>query len=410
MNSFTVTAASKDVKLDAKNSAGVAFTVTNTTKKPVRGTPKLKVLGSTEERWLTLMGGGTRNFSPEESQQFVAQITVPENAKAGDYLFGLNISNEANPDEDFTEGPAVTFRVEQRTNGGDPFPWWIVIVLGLVVIGGGVATWWLLRPSKQVVPNVVGKPMAEASNLVTQAELRFEVSESVVTGANQIGLVIRQDPKADEKVDPDTLVRVAVGRDQEKVKVPRLIGLPPDRIAELFGALGLKFTEQGREFTGTQAAGVIAKQDPPDDQFLPPGSTVTYTVEAAKPEAPAPPYVGNWVNENTKTGGITRFDVRQQNGKIFVHMWGKCAPRDCDWGEMEGRPSGATRLLITWDQGFVVRSQTLTLIDKQRIRLESRSNFKDGRPPQTSSETFKKRELMIMHDFRTIRLQPRLNP
>src|SRR5438034_8423777 len=152
MRSFTVTAASKEVKLDAKGNASVTFTVTNTNKNPVRGTPKLKPLGSTGGDWLKLPSGGTRNFSPNESQQFVVEIAVPPASKASEYSFGLNISNEALPEDDFTEGPAVTFTVpEPREPNGKPkpFPWWILILIGVVLLGGGVTIAILLKPSKQ---------------------------------------------------------------------------------------------------------------------------------------------------------------------------------------------------------------------------------------------------------------------
>jgi hypothetical protein len=409
---FAITAASEQVTLDDKGNGEITYTVSNTTTKPLRAWPELKCLGSTADTWVSVVAGGERSFSPGESQQFVVKITVPGGTSAGKYSFRLNmISGAKDTDEESVEGPATAFEIKvapvEPTKGG--FPWWIVIVIAVVLVGGGLAI-WLILPSKKAVPNVVGKQITDASNLLAQAEFRLEVTESLATGTNKIGVVIRQDPQGGAKAGKDSLIKLAVEREIDKVRVPLLIGLPPGRIRDLFGSLALKFTPGQEEFTGTQSPGAIAKQNPPAGQSVDPGATVTYTVEAKKPEAPTPPYVGNWANENSQTRGITRFDIRQQNGKLFVHMWGKCHPTDCDWGEMEARPSGSTRLLITWDQGFVVRSQTLTF-ENQRIRLESRSNFKDGRPPQTSTETFKKRELFIIRDFLpTIRAPLLRNP
>ncbi len=287
MNSFTVTAASKEVKLDPKGSATVTFTVTNTTKKPVRGTPKLKTLGSTTDKWLKLPTG-TRNFSPEESQQFVVEICVTPERKPGDYSFGLNISNEALPDEDFTEGPAVAFKVETAPEPPPkkPFPWWILIVLGVVLIGGGVTIALLLKPSKITVPDVVRKPIEEASNLLARVNLRFEVSQAMATGTNAIGLVLAQDPKPASKTGKDTVVRLTVERERDKVSVPSVINLPISRLKELFGTLPLVFNETAKRYDSPQPPGTILEQTPKEGTMVDPGQSIAVVVAAAGIEVP----------------------------------------------------------------------------------------------------------------------------
>ncbi len=41
---------------------------------------------------------------------------------------------------------------------------------------------------------------------------------------------------------------------------------------------------------------------------------------------------GRWKNVNPHTRGITTLDIRVQGVNVTVHAWGKCHPRDCDWG------------------------------------------------------------------------------
>lgn len=281
MSSFTITAASEQVALDKKGNANAAFTVTNTTNRPVRGTPSLKPLGSTAEGWLSLAGGGTRNFSAEESQNFTVQVAVPEGTPPGRYSFRLNVSNEANPDEDFTEGPAVAFTVAEApvvVNGGTKFPWWILIVLGVVVVGGAgamIALW----PKKVPVPNVVDQRLEEASNILAEANLPIEVTEWVTTGTNPVGAVVRQEPPAEERVKKGTPVKVAVEKEQERLKVPDLVGVPFKNLRDLTASLALDFVEGEKRFTGKKDPGVIVDMAPKANSMVAPGTRVTLFVE-----------------------------------------------------------------------------------------------------------------------------------
>lgn len=77
---------------------------------------------------------------------------------------------------------------------------------------------------------------------------------------------------------------------------------------------------------------------------------------------------GSWVNVDANTSAITKAKVRFQcqdlviNGELYppgfpyyIHLFGKCHPTDCDWGEV-----GATRNVNGWlrttiNHGFAKR-------------------------------------------------------
>src|SRR5688572_23261000 len=105
MSSFTITAPDKKVKLNAKGPTVIPITVTNTSRKPVRGTPKLKAMGGAAESWFALRNGATVAFPADGVEQFLVEIKVPAGTRPGEYSFRLNVSNDAMPEEDFTEGP-----------------------------------------------------------------------------------------------------------------------------------------------------------------------------------------------------------------------------------------------------------------------------------------------------------------
>lgn len=47
---------------------------------------------------------------------------------------------------------------------------------------------------------------------------------------------------------------------------------------------------------------------------------------------------GRWRNIDVKTRGITTVEIRVDRAVVTVHVWGSCAPKDCDLGE---RPATA---------------------------------------------------------------------
>ena len=161
---FAITAPRDTVTLDNEGRAEVSFTASNTGPKSIAGRAKLVPLGSTKTAWLSLDGEQERNFAKGEAHQLSVHIAVPPGTPVGKYSFRLNIISVENPDDEFTEGPSVSFEVKELTVAQAParkFPWWIVVTAGVLVLGGGVIT-WVLIPEKVTMPDVVGKPYKEA--------------------------------------------------------------------------------------------------------------------------------------------------------------------------------------------------------------------------------------------------------
>jgi len=91
-------------------------------------------------------------------------------------------------------------------------------------------------------------------------------------------------------------------------------------------------------------------------------------------------FIGHWENEDPNTGGITRVEIRSDVSTIFVHMWGKCHPTDCDWGEETTAISDANDgvLSITWTFSFAVNTQQLTVLSDGRLRVTGHVHFTDN--------------------------------
>ena len=135
MPSFTITAAGTRVNLDSSGAARAQFTVTNTTQQSLKGRLLTRPAAPASPDWFTIVGESLRDFGPDGAEQVVVQLAVPTGSPAGAYSFRLDAVSQAEPDEDFTEGPSVAFDVAPPPPPPKKkFPWWLVIVLGVLLV------------------------------------------------------------------------------------------------------------------------------------------------------------------------------------------------------------------------------------------------------------------------------------
>jgi hypothetical protein len=274
---FAITAARDTVIVDSQGRAEVSFTASNTAPKPITGRAKLMPVGSTKEEWLTLDGDQERKFAKGEAHQFTARIAVPPGTPAGKYAFRLNIISVENPDEDFTEGPSVSFEVKELAPAKPSprkFPWWIVALAAVVILGAGLIT-WLLIPQKNTVPEVVGMPYQDAIKSLGPAKLGYIVSDQrVITGKVPIGTIANQSPAAGQQVPPGTKVTLTV--EAQSVQVPNLRGKWVKDAFDELRSLNLVPLYREGEVAGNWAALLpVVWQSPEPGARVAPGSSVT---------------------------------------------------------------------------------------------------------------------------------------
>lgn len=77
---------------------------------------------------------------------------------------------------------------------------------------------------------------------------------------------------------------------------------------------------------------------------------------------------GKWKNADPNTRSITRVELRFVcqdqilNGQPYppgppwyMHLFGKCHPTDCDWGEIGAQRLGSGHIYAVYQQGFATR-------------------------------------------------------
>lgn len=120
------------------------------------------------------------------------------------------------------------------------------------------------------------------------------------------------------------------------------------------------------------------------------------------------PEDGSWVNLNPNTRGIThvnlRFTCQDQvlNGQPFppgppwhIHIFGKCHPRDCDWGTVGAQRASNGQITGTFNQGFATRSVHAQMSTQQAdtLQLLIHTNFGDpNRPDYDLNELFRRQQ------------------
>ena len=103
---------------------------------------------------------------------------------------------------------------------------WLWILLALLVVVGAVAAFFLLGQGKKVVvPDVEGKPVAEAVAEMEDAGLEAKVEEADKDAEGDVGTVVKEDPPAGTEVNEGDDVTLDVIGEPEPVEVPDVVGL-----------------------------------------------------------------------------------------------------------------------------------------------------------------------------------------
>lgn len=128
---FGITSANTTIDLSADRKGEMAFTVSNETGQALRARASVSPIEPARPEWFDLKGAPARDFSPDQTQQFAVTISVPRSAPGGTYKFSLLVASTERPDEQYTEGPVVSFKVAAADEAPKPvFPWWAIGLAG----------------------------------------------------------------------------------------------------------------------------------------------------------------------------------------------------------------------------------------------------------------------------------------
>ncbi len=278
---------------------GVAvFGVTNKTGEGLTARLSVQIQGDGKAEWYQVQGEPERPVAAGETQTITVVAKIPVTAPPGQHRIKLRAVNVNDTDNDITDSSAAVVTIPAPPpppTPGKKFPWWILAVVGgvlIVVIGVIIAVVVMSGPK---VPKVIGMDYAAAV-----AELK---KHGGYTAAPQIdepapdkplGKVFKQEPEAGKKVDPKKVqVKLTVAM-SATVAVPGVTGLDYPAAVAALEKSGFKAAPAINEISSENTMGLVFKQDPAADAQADPktaevkltvavGETVTVPTITGKP-------------------------------------------------------------------------------------------------------------------------------
>ena len=141
---FGITTPVTEQTLPADTRAGKQlYTVTNESGALIRGGAIVVPEGDAKVEWFNIVNP-SRAYSVDGTEQVTLDIKVADDVGAGTYRYRFRVVVEGGvPEEQFNDGPASAITVLPKVVvPAKPFPWWIVAVVGAIVLAlivGGIA-------------------------------------------------------------------------------------------------------------------------------------------------------------------------------------------------------------------------------------------------------------------------------
>jgi len=189
---------------------------------------------------------------------------------------------------------------------------WLGVLIGLLVVAILGALAFLIAnvladegtPSVEnvVVPNVVGLPLDEATAMLAERNLEWEIVGQPTTIDEDLdGTIRRQTPPAPTSVDPSTTtVELVVWRLAENAVVPTLVGLTPQEAEDALVGVGLEVGDTTEEPSDEIDPGLVTRADPAEGEEVPLETPVDLFVSSGPSDVPVPDVTCLSVNKATK--------------------------------------------------------------------------------------------------------------
>jgi beta-lactam-binding protein with PASTA domain len=274
------------LKTDAGFHKGNAvFGVTNKTGEGLTARFSIQVQGAGKAEWYSIQGEPERPVAAGETQTVTVVAKIPAATPAGQHRIKLRATNVNDPDNDSTDSAVATVTiptVAKPPAKKKPFPWWIIAVAAgvlVLVIGIIVAVVLMSGPKGTAVPKVTGLDYPAAVAELKKSGFATAPAVNEISKDQPLGLVFKQEPAADTKVDPaktEVKLTVAIG---ETVAVPTVT-------EKLY--VGAQALLEDRGFTvGPRVVGAatgkepdtVVAQDPAGESSAPKGSPVNLTID-----------------------------------------------------------------------------------------------------------------------------------
>ena len=175
------------------------------------------------------------------------------------------------------------------------------------------------------VPNVVGKQMTLAQQILEAKNLRVKVAETYDESV-PAGQVVSQSPEAGSKVKEQRLVTIYVSKGGEDVEMPDLQGMTRHAAEDRLKKMGLKVGSIYEKYSSEEDAGTVIAQTPRAGSKIMKGQSVDLTISKGtkSKKVRVPDFTGGTLDAaqsslsslKLRTGNVVKQASRQAEGTI----------------------------------------------------------------------------------------------
>lgn len=193
------------------------------------------------------------------------------------------LNQEIESEEDLPTQVWSTAATKDSGSNANSGKWFTKTVIGLscglLLLIGGIFFYILKPPPPEVVvPNLIGKDLNEARELLKQRNLNIKVINQLYSSEYPINRIISQRPPAGRRKKVQTDIEVTVSKGPTLVKVPNLIGKNKLEVELALETAGLKLGEIVKTYRPDAPDGVVIKQMPEEHTQIEQGASVSITI------------------------------------------------------------------------------------------------------------------------------------
>jgi hypothetical protein len=263
MAAFDVTTKPTSLSLKPGSTGSIMVVVSNRLGRPVMGLVEGTLTPASAAKWLVSPPDLQRRYEadPAATVNYEFKVAVPKDAPAQSAQFKASVRDVLAPDDTRVEGQTVAINVTPDAVAPKPprtgIPWWVFVIAGVVVLGVGLGIYLLVR--QKGVPDVVGKPPAEAIAILTKAGFDSVIAvDTLGDQAKDTNRVVRQEPEPKAnmpKAAKDSALKATIVVNRSSATVPALVGEPLAFAIDRINQAGLRTGTLGGKYTGVVSEG-----------------------------------------------------------------------------------------------------------------------------------------------------------
>ncbi|MFV0636068.1 Stk1 family PASTA domain-containing Ser/Thr kinase [Mitsuokella sp.] len=201
----------------------------------------------------------------------------------------------------------------------------LVVLFAGFFVGAFMSYGKFWSTAEVTVPDVTGKQMTLARQILEDKKLRVNVAETYNADV-PAGQVVSQNPTAGSKVKEQRLVTIYVSKGGEEIEMPDLTGMSKGDAEAQLKKMGLKLGSVYEKYSNEEA-GTVIQQDPKAGTKISRGQTVDITVSKGKQshKVSVPDVTGSSLqaakatlqSRGLKVGSVSKQESRQSAGTVI---------------------------------------------------------------------------------------------